>query len=294
MKLHEMGPSPKKPLGIKENYIAVPKGLKYTPYQLAGIEFLEYRNGKGIIADEMGVGKTPQAIGYLNLHRSQFMNILIVCPAFLKINWERELRKWLVDDGLTLSLHAHKGKIYIIKSKKEPESIKGGIVITSYGMLSKRTEELNAIKWDAVIIDEAHYIKNPEAKRSKALRRIVEKSGSAICLTGTPLLNRPIELYNILNLVAGEENSWFRDIEGYITWFCDPEETPWGIRATGASNLELLREEMVGIMIRRTKEEVMTDLPPKIRSTVILSLDEYFSERDAKRIFKEIRRKKHI
>lgn len=133
-----------------------PDGLSYLPYQRAGIAFADARPGV-LIGDEMGLGKTQQSIGLMNLH-PEYRKILIICPANLKVNWHRELKRWLVDDYYISICHT-----------KYPFPKYSNIVIINYDILHKYERELRAQDWDLLVIDEAHYIKNKSSRRSKAV-----------------------------------------------------------------------------------------------------------------------------
>jgi len=132
--------------------IPSPEGLDYMPFQRAGIAYASKRDAT-LIADEMGLGKTIQAIGVINIDPT-IRRVLIICPASLKINWQRELAKWLVPN---LSIGIANGGGW-------PQT---NIVIVNYDIQTKWSEKIHEIEWDLMIADEAHYLKNPESQRSE-------------------------------------------------------------------------------------------------------------------------------
>jgi SWI/SNF-related matrix-associated actin-dependent regulator 1 of chromatin subfamily A len=170
--------------------LPVPDGLSYLPYQRAGIAYA-LGHPSVLFGDEMGLGKTIQAIGIINSDPS-IKRVLVICPASLKLNWRNELRKWLVREM----------SIGIAQGKEFPES---DVVIINYDILTKHDPKIKAIEWDLVVCDEMHYLKSPDAQRTRAVIGFNSKGKgkdvAPICgrrrigLTGTPIPNRPIELF---------------------------------------------------------------------------------------------------
>lgn len=239
-------------------HIPSPAGLKYLGYQRAGIALSQTRRNM-LIADEMGLGKTIQALGIINLHHLR--NVLIICPASLKLNWAHEAEKWLVDDTLS---------ICIADSKLFPMT--ANVCIVNYDIVARHKEDILSRPWDLLICDEAHYMKNPKAQRTKAVlgggREHVKpiRAARKVFLTGTPIVNRPIELWPIVRaLDPGTWDNW----NYYVTRYCDASNNGWGLDLSGASNLdEFQRKLRASIMVRRLKADVLTDLPPKSRQII--------------------------
>ena len=234
---------------------------KLFPYQQEGIAFALEREG-ALIADEMGTGKTIQAIGVINEDPS-IEQVLIVCPASMRIPWRRELEKWLIR---SLS-------IGIIGVDKEASSklLDRQMLIINYDRLHQFEKELSGVVYDLAILDECHAIKNPEARRTKAAIKI--KARRRIALSGTPLLNRPIELYPTLSWLSPTQwppGDWFQ----FAVRYAGAHQNGFGWDVSGASNLpELSHRLRSTVMIRRTKAEVLPQLPPKIRSVIELYPD---------------------
>jgi SWI/SNF-related matrix-associated actin-dependent regulator of chromatin subfamily A-like protein 1 len=243
--------------------IPVPAGLEYLPFQRAGIAYASGRPNC-LIADEMGLGKTIQAIGVINLDRG-IRSVLVICPASLKINWQRELERWL----------ARPLRVAIANGTLAPEAT--NVWITNYDMLGKHREALRSQTWDLLIADECHYLKNPKAQRTqevlgKAARDPEERlapipARRRLFLTGTPIVNRPIELWPILRAVdrAGLGRNW----REYVLRYCAGHEGRWGWEVSGASHLDELQERLrAAVMVRRRKADVLTELPAKRRQVL--------------------------
>lgn len=231
--------------------IPAPEGLRYMPFQKAGIAFALNRKSV-LFGDEMGLGKGIQSIGIIN-SLPEAKQILIICPASLKLNWQRECEKWLVSQRKIELLN---GK----ESKKESD-----IYIINYDILSKHPW-LAEREWDIVICDEIHMAKSPKALRTKACFAILKKAKRKICLTGTPIMNRPIELQGILTQLGCDfASNWF----SYAKRYCAGEKNRFGWDVSGASNLDELQEKLRStVMIRRLKKDVLADLPAKTRQVI--------------------------
>lgn len=224
-----------------------PNGIDYFQFQKAGIEFGIIRKNV-LIADDMGLGKTIQAIGILN-QLDTFGTVLIVCPKTPVLNWKAELEKWLIQ----------KKEIVICNSKTEIID-NGNIYIINYDILSK--VEMSNI--DVLIADEVHYAKNKKAARSKAFYGI--EANKRIYLTGTPIMNRPSELFHI---VKSLDDSLFGNEYSFWKRYCDLKGNGYGLDYSGSSNEEELNLKLrSSVMIRRMKTEVLKDLPEKIRQVI--------------------------
>lgn len=245
--------------------IPVPPGLEYRPFQKAGIAYAMERPNV-LIADEPGLGKTIQALGVINSDPS-IKNVLVVCPASLKINWEREARKWLVRDF----------EVAVINGSKA-EFPAGGVAILNYDILNKYRRQIDRIKWDCLIFDESHMLKNDRAARTKAAlgkwhrdhtKRVEPiRARRRIFLTGTPILNKPAELWTTISSLDPTTWKYWKD---YVVRYCEGCETRWGWDVSGASNLGELQEKLrARIMVRRLKADVMKELPPKQRQVIVL------------------------
>ena len=238
----------------------MPGGTLYG-YQVAALERVEAFQGRALIADEMGLGKTPNALAWLynNPHLSP---ALIVCPASIKLQWARESARWL---GIPLD------EIQVLKGVK-PSPVTEDIVICNYDILAKRLADLHRHQFRAIILDESHYIKEAGTKRSKMAKLLCDQPcvQSVLALTGTPVLNRPKELWHQVYCI--NPRIW-PSFYPFAKKFCDPQrvDTTWNFEKksrnqawdyNGASNLDVLDETLrEKLMIRRRKADVMDELP---------------------------------
>lgn len=230
-------------------------GLKKElfPYQNQGVSFLEAKNGRALIGDEMGLGKTIQAIGWLQLH-PEIRPAVIVCPASVKLNWYREILSWMP---------VYKKDVQVL-SGTNPYILYAPLLIINYDILSFWLPFLIEYDPQIIIADEIQYVKNSKAKRTKALRKLTKRSRHFIATSGTPIINKPIEFYNAIQMINAD---LFPNWMDYTRRYCDGHNDGFGWNVDGASNTEELHDILAdSIMIRRLKSEVLTDLPDKIRS----------------------------
>jgi SWI/SNF-related matrix-associated actin-dependent regulator 1 of chromatin subfamily A len=220
-------------------------------------------NKKFILADDMGLGKTTSTI--IAALEAGSKKALIICPATLKINWKREIENY------------SDKTVFIAESKNF--STEADFVIINYDIIKnfhdtkkKDESQILASNFDLVIVDEAHYIKNATAQRTKLINDIVKKTDRLWLLTGTPMTSRPIDYFNLLSLIDSPvAKNWM----AYAIRYCQGYQFNVGGRkvwnVTGASNLEELRDRTLGLTLRRLKENVL-DLPDKIITPVYLRL----------------------
>jgi SWI/SNF-related matrix-associated actin-dependent regulator 1 of chromatin subfamily A len=220
-------------------------------------------NKKFILADDMGLGKTTSTI--IAALESGSKKVLIICPATLKINWKREIENY------------SDKSIFIAESKNF--STEHDFVIINYDIIknfhdTKDEESSQILKsgFDLVIVDEAHYIKNAQAQRTKLINSFVKDIDRLWLLTGTPMTSRPIDYYNLLSLADSPvAKNWM----AYVIRYCAGYQFKVGPRKVwnvmGASNLEELRDRTSGTILRRLKENVL-DLPDKIITPIYLRL----------------------
>ena len=231
--------------------------LQLFPFQKEGVAFVEKRNGRALIADEMGLGKTIQAIAWLNKH-SECLPAVIVCPASLKLNWEKELQTWSAYNTQVLS------------GTKPTKLSTRNIYIINYDVLHSWVTMLQTKSIKALIFDECHLFKNSSAKRTKAVKRISNKVSNIICLSGTPIVNRPIEILNAIKIL---DPITFRDQWRFMHRYCGAKHNGFGWDFNGASNIPELHKILCEtVMIRRLKKDVLTELPDKTHSFIPIEL----------------------
>jgi SNF2 family DNA or RNA helicase len=215
--------------------------FKPYPYQLRGIAFLMPRHA-ALLADEMGLGKTAQVIIALRLlfHAGLIRNALVVCPKPLVLNWTRELRTWAPDVPFEVVAGDTETRRAIWHVSNCP------LKLVNYELLTRDAAEADdKTRFDVVVLDEAQRIKNKESKTAQAVRGLRRQRSWA--MTGTPIENRTDDLVNIFA-------------------FVDPERIP---PETPARQLPALTSDCI---LRRTKEEVATDMPPRIIRDTYLEL----------------------
>jgi SNF2 family DNA or RNA helicase len=228
----------------------LPENLKNVlrPYQVTGynwIKFLyEHRLG-ACLADDMGLGKTLQTITFLQSVYHEIKKVLIVCPVTILLNWEKEIQRF---SNMEIAIY-HGG------SRAYPDDKK--IILTSYGVMKKESEAVFAnTHFDIMILDEVQHLKNIRSLGAFSARKI--NADFRICLTGTPVENDLSEFYNILDL----------SVPGI-----------WGdlqfVRAVSNSKTRLIaRKTAAPFILRRTKTQVLHDLPPKIENNIYLEMSE--------------------
>lgn len=283
---------------VKNPIQKIPKykklGLELRKFQFAGVNHIEYLKGIALIADVMGLGKTVQALAWLQ-YRKDIKKVLIVCPSSLKLNWQEEIKKWIT----------RKLNVQILESKT-PYPITGDIVIINYDILHDWIIDLKLTHFDVVIADELHQCKNTTSLRGKAFIEVSKAIPMRIGLTGTPIENDPIEIFHITNLL---NKNIFPNYIKFIERYCDAKQEEQAVRGGKLVKVkqsdgtvkeiwqqntrkiwkkgkfinqgELHRILKKHLMLRRTKEEVDIELPPKTRANIILKIDNWKEYREA-------------
>ncbi|EFJ17354.1 hypothetical protein SELMODRAFT_233770 [Selaginella moellendorffii] len=229
------------------------------PFQWDGIRYGLRRGGRVLIADEMGLGKTLQAIAIAACYLNDGP-LLVVCPASLRLVWAEELERWL--PFLSPSdVHLVFGREDDLKDLKTPK-----VVVISYNMLRRLRESILRCSWETVIVDESHNIrcsKRPtDSEETTALMEVARAAPRAVFLSGTPSLSRPFDIFNQVNALciilrettAAQSHHYFQDYQ----------------RGVRLEELNILLREIV--MIRRLKDQILTQLPPKRRQIIRLRL----------------------
>jgi SWI/SNF-related matrix-associated actin-dependent regulator 1 of chromatin subfamily A len=251
--------------------VALADGL--FPHQIEGVAFLLGRR-RAILADDMGLGKTRQAIVSLR-HLTPGGSRLVVCPASVKRNWAREIGVVAADSSV----------LVIEGSAPTPPTAEW--VIVNYDILVRHIDSLLGVPWAALIFDEAHYLKNHTSARSKLARQLTASAaartpGLAVqLLTGTPLTSRPRDLFVLLQLAA---HPLGRSFLAFARRYCAAEKGEYGWKTGGASNIEELTVQLHGVMLRRSKDDVLA-LPPKLRTWLPVEVPAGTGSRAVKKVF---------
>lgn len=229
------------------------------PFQRAGVQYLLARR-RAFLADEQGLGKTIEALAAIEADGAY--PAVVVCPASLKLNWAREVRRWLPGR-----------EVQVISGTGSGPLPAAEISIVNYDILAARLAALSALGPRALVLDEAHYCKNAAAKRTQAVHRLataVPKDGLVLALTGTPVMNRPAELISQLRII------------GRLSEFGSGAQ--FSRRFQGAdANLRLHWHLRSRCFVRRLKSEVLPQLPAKTRAIVPVELDNESEYRLAER-----------
>lgn len=256
--------------------------MKLYPFQDEGVSWLAGTNPDDLnplyiantkhrlLADDMGLGKTVQVIKAMDMVGAT--TAIILCPAAVKYHWARKIIEW----------SNHKRRVTVVVGSKFVIQPSSEIIILNYDLLLKPFIYNQIMKrgekygYDLCVADEAHYLKSVTAKRTKLT---LGKSGfmkyvdRKWMLTGTPILNRPAELYPILRTLAPECIDPFVTWRDYAAYFCNAYMGVGGWDTKGASHQDELRERIRSFMLRRTKEEVIEQLPDKVEVTIEIPVD---------------------
>ena len=224
----------------------IPLSDKLFPYQVDGVRRAIEFGGRALIGDEMGLGKSLQGISIALYYKQKFC---IICPSYLRYNWKNELEKW-GSSGV------------VIKDKKK--DFKGNIII-SYDIAHKVVDKLKAYK--TILCDESHYMKNRKTIRAKKLGPLLKRTQHLILMTGTPALNRPVELFTQMSFIRP---FFYPNYSKYVHRYCNAHVSFLGfLDVSGSSNQKELAILLKNTgMVRRLKRDVLKDLPEKIRSII--------------------------
>lgn len=243
------------------------------PFQKKAVSFIETKNGRALIADQQGLGKTLESIAWIHYRkhkRNDIFPVLIVTPAAVKENWKNEFHKFTnLGDNVEV--------IY----GETPYKVKKDIMVINFDIIMYWEKFImHEFKPTSIIVDEIHKLKgnpNPgkegkgEVKRVVTMRKLATRVKYFIGLSGTPLLNRPIELYSPLKMI---KPTLFPNRKAYAYKYCEAKKSRYGIDYTGASNVVELHNILIKeVMLRRKKEDVLKELPDKIRSVIQLNID---------------------
>jgi SWI/SNF-related matrix-associated actin-dependent regulator 1 of chromatin subfamily A len=223
------------------------------------VSFIEAKRGRALIADDMGLGKTVQALAWLQLH-PELRPALIVVPASLKLNWLKEAHSCMPNPQAEV----------ISGTKTYP--VRGKIVIINYDILSNWVDYFSKkLSFKVLVMDEIHSVKNSTSKRTKAVKKIAKGIPHILGLSGTPIVNRPVEMYNALTLI---DSTVIPSYKEYTRRYCGAKYNGFGWDYSGATNTVELNKRLTDtIMLRRKKVDVLKDLPDKLKAFVPIEID---------------------
>lgn len=270
------------------------KPFEFRPFQRAGVEYALQRKDT-LIADQPGLGKTIQAIGVTNADET-IRRVLVICPASLKENWRREFLKWNTS-GLTVGIAEtqHRETFHdgffkngnpryrkVIHPEHWPDT---DVVIINYDILGRFLDQIHDGLWNLVVADECHALKSDESQRTvfvfgggigkgkaKVWYNVID-ARRRVFLSGTPMLNRPVELWPFVH--AFDPSGLGKSRREFEMRYCGGHTGYHGWDASGCTHAEELGAKLrAACMIRRLKREVLKELPPKQRNVIVLDTPE--------------------
>jgi superfamily II DNA or RNA helicase len=234
-------------------------GGELMPFQEAGVAYALKRR-RAFIADEQGLGKTVQALAAIEADGAY--PAIVVCPASLKLNWQREADRWV-----------ERRRTVVVSGRKPVDLSEADIVIVNYDVVGAHGSRLARLRPRALVLDESHYCKNPTAQRTKHVQELAQAlpvNALLLALTGTPLVNRPKELVPQLRIIGRlAEFGSGAELERRFGANAERERLHWHLRRS--------------CYVRRLKREVLPQLPDKRRAVVPFDLDNEREYRHAER-----------
>ncbi|XP_068331950.1 uncharacterized protein [Pyrus communis] len=268
---------------LRDQYDRIPSCIesRLLQFQREGVRFILQHGGRALLADEMGLGKTLQAIAVASCVRDSWP-VLIITPSSLRLQWASMIQQWMnipsSDILVVLSQcsGSNKSGFTIVSSNaKGTIHLDGLFNIISYDVVPKIQNLLMASEFKVVIADESHFLKNAQAKRTSASLPVIKRAQYAILLSGTPALSRPIELFKQLEALYPDV---YKSVHEYGNRYC--KGGTFGLYQGACNHEELHNLMKATVMIRRLKNDVLSELPVKRRQQVFLDL----AEKDMKQI----------
>ena len=264
---------------VDKLYDSIPESIRTAmfPFQREGVRFALERGGRCLIGDQMGLGKTVQAIACASVYKQEWPCLILV-PTSLRGAWEQALVKWLGDEVMGNELFGNgKGKspnsnaILSIGSGAEGKKLLtygSGLkfCIVPYSLVTKIQQTLIQKRFQVVICDESHFLKDGKAQRTKAVVPLLKNAKRALCLTGTPALSRPVEIFSQAEALRPAVFTKFNE---FAQRYCAGSRFGWQ-GSTNAEELHAVLSRLV--MIRRLKKDVLTQLPAKQREKILIAL----------------------
>lgn len=233
-------------------------GLPLLPYQRAGVKYASEAK-RCFIADDMGLGKTIQAIATLEFLDNAYPAV-VVCPPTLVLNWKKEYEKWLPTR-----------RVQTIANRKDFPVEEYDVLVVGYSNIKAWENQLKSHR--SIVFDESHYCKSPDAQRTKAaiaIAKSIPEDGAVLCLTGTPVTNKPAEYAPQLEILGKLKD--FGGKWGFYRRYCAAFRDRFGQwNIDGHSNLDELNDRLRGnCYIRRTKDQVMSELPAVRHNKIVV------------------------
>jgi SWI/SNF-related matrix-associated actin-dependent regulator 1 of chromatin subfamily A len=246
--------------------------------------------GKGriLLADEMGLGKSITSLAIMAHYRSTDWPLLILCPASLRHTWPSEIEKFV--PSLPPS------SIYVVSGfddadfyENEAKRKKIQIVVATYSLLQTRSaaaKTLAQFKFQAIIADESHNLKQKNSQRTKITLPLLQQAKRLVLLTGTPALARPVELWTQISAIA--PGLFEKNYTQFTKHYCNARYARFGWDVSGLSNAGELHSKLKQIMVRRLKNDVLHELPPKQRTIASINIPNGDRRRECESILKDL------
>jgi SNF2 family DNA or RNA helicase len=247
-----------------DNFVSI-DGRRPYKFQIDGALFVINAGARALIADEMGIGKTVQTCMVLKAHEKELCKFLVVCKSSIQIQWMRELMRWNGPEWMTQIINSEKefiftsAKGYIISY----DLLHGSCRVGKNGkMILKGIQDIDGLleklQINTLILDEVQHIKNTESKRAQAVRHVSRKTDYIIGLSGTPIKNHAGEYFSILNILHPEK---FPSYLSYDRKYLESYWNGYGMKTGGMKNPDIFKRDTESFIIRRTRNEVLPDLP---------------------------------
>lgn len=237
--------------------------MKPYPFQRECIDEISQFGGRALLSADMGLGKTPMTLWYLQENAHKALPAVVICPASVKYQWEYEAQRFI---GIKASIAEGQ------KPPKHPPLKKTELLIINYDILQYWEPWLKQLNAKTIVLDECQYISNLQTKRTKSVKRLCNGTRRILALSGTPMVNRPMELFSVLNIL---QPIYFPSRWSYGTTYCGAKLTPWGWDFKGATKTKQLHRLLLKTcMVRRRKADVLKDLPSKIRQVIPIKLED--------------------
>ena len=272
--------------------------------------------GRILLADEMGLGKTVTSLAIMTHYKDQWP-LLILCPASLRHTWPNEIETFLpqlspqsvyvvsgYDDvgfaeeeeqeeedntdkaGKTRmvvrSIRGHRGR----GRRRRPD-----IVVCSYGLLQTRSaaaRALQQLRFQCVICDESHFLKQPKSQRTKLALPLLTQAQRLVLISGTPALARPVELWTQLSALQATTHFFAKTYTDYTQKYCNARRGRFGWDVSGVSNANELHSKLRKVMVRRLKSQVLTELPPKQRTMVPIAITQTQHKKECQSLMNDL------
>ena len=280
----------------KLEYVEPHRGFfhgKLLPFQKQGLDFLQKTDGNTLVTDEMGLGKTIETLAYIST-RTEHLPVVVVAPVVTLINWKREIEKFLsLQDHpkfkqQTLSNNIRKPIIEMIrhgiKKGKNNDLKPADFYLINYELVDKRLRNITEVNPKIIVYDEIQSLRNTDTNKYVACNALSSHSSvlHRIGLSGTPIYNKGIEMYNICEII---KKGILGDRSEFIRRYCQQ----WNSSKTDDNNKQALSKVLQKtIMIRRKKIDVLDDLPDKIRMKQPLQIDTSLYESEIQKLYEKI------